>query len=65
MGWNAEPPVNPPERREVHNCSESDWRWVDCDECETCEIRVCVECGADIEEYDGVPDTWQEARGLA
>jgi hypothetical protein len=33
-----------------HNCLESEWRWLDCDECDTCEIRVCVDCGADIDE---------------
>ena len=32
-----------------HNCLEAEWRWLDCDECDTCEIRVCVECGADID----------------
>lgn len=33
-----------------HDCADSAWRWLDCDECEECEIKVCVDCGATINE---------------
>jgi hypothetical protein len=32
-----------------HNCLEAEWRYLDCDECDVCEIRICVECGADVD----------------
>lgn len=45
-----ETPDGTPAAQAMHDCLESDWRWLDCDECDTCEIRVCVDCGADIDE---------------
>ena len=37
-----------------HNCLNSAWRWLDCQECEeageTCEMKICVECGKDVGE---------------
>ena len=31
-----------------HNCLEAEWRWLECDKCDVCDIRVCVECGAEV-----------------
>ncbi len=31
-----------------HVCEESDWRFLDCDKCEECYIRICVDCGAEV-----------------
>jgi hypothetical protein len=31
-----------------HNCIESEWRFLDCDDCDVCEIRVCVDCGKEV-----------------
>ena len=37
---------------EKHNCVNSAWRWLDCAECkeagETCQMQVCVDCGAEV-----------------
>lgn len=32
----------------THNCLEAEWRWLECDKCDVCDIRVCVECGAEV-----------------
>lgn len=45
-----------------HECMDSEWRWLDCAECEAdevpCDIKVCVTCGADVwpddEGYDEI-----------
>jgi len=34
----------------MDNCQHSEWRWLDCDECDTCELKVCIQCGADVNE---------------
>ena len=31
-----------------HVCEESEWRFLDCEKCEECQIRVCVDCGAEV-----------------
>ena len=31
------------------NCLEAEWRFLDCDKCDVCEIRICVECGKEVE----------------
>lgn len=35
------------------NCDSTNWRWLDCDDCadvhEVCQMRVCVDCGNDVE----------------
>ena len=35
------------------NCLEAEWRWLDCDDCcqagETCQLKICVECGKEVE----------------
>jgi hypothetical protein len=37
------------------NCDSTNWRWLDCDDCvdvhETCQMRVCVDCGSDVDVY--------------
>jgi hypothetical protein len=33
-------------------CLHADYRFLDCDECEDCEIQICVDCGIDITESD-------------
>jgi len=52
----------------MDTCEHTQWRWLDCDECDTCEIRVCVACGADIDEdeYEFVTKGgihWVQPRG--
>lgn len=36
----------------VDTCQHAEWRWLDCEECqekgETCNVKVCVECGASV-----------------
>ena len=32
----------------IHNCLESEWRFLDCDDCDVCEIRICVDCGKEV-----------------
>ena len=34
----------------ISECCNAFIRWLDCDECDTCELQVCVECGADVNE---------------
>ncbi len=42
------------------NCEHKEYRWLDCDECENCEIQVCVDCGEDITESDSSTIDLQE-----
>lgn len=32
-----------------HNCLDSDWNIVECDKCDVCEIRICVDCGKEVD----------------
>jgi hypothetical protein len=38
----------------ISECCNAFVRWLDCDECNSgggvCELKVCVECGADVNE---------------
>ena len=31
-----------------HVCEESEWRFLECDKCSECYIRICVDCGAEV-----------------
>lgn len=35
-------------------CEHKETRFLDCDECENCEVQICVDCGEDITENDFV-----------
>ena len=37
---------------EKSSCLHKNYRFLDCDECEDCEIQICIECGMDITEAD-------------
>lgn len=33
-------------------CNHQEYRFLDCEECDTCQVIVCVSCGQDISEND-------------
>lgn len=61
MGWNSEPPTNPPEDNRV-DCGE-------CDGSGLLHVDTCYECHGEglveLDEDAGQPDTWKEAYGWA
>ena len=42
------------EENKEMNCEHLQTRFLDCDECENCEVQICVNCGEDITENDSI-----------
>jgi hypothetical protein len=36
----------------INACQHINQRFLDCDDCEVCEMKVCVDCGTEISEED-------------
>jgi hypothetical protein len=36
--------------KKVFSCKHRNWRFLDCEECLECHLKICVDCGANLNE---------------